>query len=91
MSKSSEKHMEAAREVLVETIHEHAGRPLGASERAARVIATALVNAEREGMMRAAEIAKRYGSFDVNTDYGAGYKQAVLNVRAAILSEAGEG
>lgn len=55
MSGVSEKHMKTARQVLVETIHEHAGRPLGASERAARVIATALANAEREGMRRAAE------------------------------------
>jgi len=79
----TEKHRETARSVLGDWM-------VGEHPQLVGIFASALANAEREGMKRAAEIAKGYGNFDVDTDYGAGYKQAVLNVRAAILSEADE-
>lgn len=83
MANVSEKHMEAARKLLavVEAMP---------SSGNAHFIAAALANAEREGMKRAAEIAK--SSFERHRDQcdpsckcGDG-----LHISICILSEAGE-
>lgn len=82
MSAPSEKHMEAARKVRSE-YQSHSEWFL--TETTVRVIATALANAEREGMKRAAEIASEFDDEDILIG-----KDAAEIIRNTILSEAGE-
>ena len=59
------------------------------------MIAAALANSEREGMKRAAEIARKQANIDWEDgdggQYGHGYENACGDIATEILSEAGEG
>lgn len=96
MADVSEKHMEVARKALsaawVEHEVEYGGgahiMSCGLMDRFTAAFAAALANAEREGMMRAAEIARQAVMRDAD-DYWDKHNVAA-SIAASILSEAGE-
>lgn len=81
----TEKHRETAREVVMGWATSDGLVSL--EDR----VAAALANSEREGMRRAAEIAREYGDFEPDCPHGEGFWRACDNLAAAILSEAGKG
>jgi anti-sigma regulatory factor (Ser/Thr protein kinase) len=91
MSAAAEKHREAARDLLEDSLF----RPFR-TDAHAEIIAAALANAEREGLKRAAEIVAAHDWPYTNTrDPMSAVQEAAVNqvchdIRATILSEAGE-
>lgn len=86
----TEKHRETAREVFRDYLKriEYDRRPcFEHDELIQQLFAAALANSEREGMKRAAEIARNH--FDLRHADKARY--ASMAISSAILSEAGEG
>lgn len=91
----SDKHMEAARAVYDAVIE---AEPF--TRKSVEVISEALANAEREGMKRAADIARDasifgnlndvYACADLMDAWDLGSEDTIKSIANAILSEAGE-